>query len=232
MIMYLLMDTMTCRFNILILFMTMDIMEDHDIEVVEEDVYEEEDTIDHKKSTECKKHGMMRTFMKIMDIILMLAKHTMIENQRKRVDFSTTNLPSSRNLMPKPPASSYKSWPKKKDTPKVTFKDHSKPKSPVRGPLPNDMLASVTLGLDPVDRGRSTVGRVVLTTGCHNLFRRPHLRFQTLSVDPIMKNRLDRNYLNVLIVRCGGAALYASPSTGIHAMNSSASDRDASPSVF
>ncbi|KAI5649331.1 hypothetical protein M9H77_35336 [Catharanthus roseus] len=43
------------------------------------------------------------------------------------------------------------------------------------------------------------------------------------------KNRLDRNYLNVLIVRCGGAALYASPSTGIHATNSSASNRDASP---
>ncbi|KAI5678608.1 hypothetical protein M9H77_09558 [Catharanthus roseus] len=33
-----------------------------------------------------------------------------------------------------------------------------KKKSPVRGPLPNDMLGSVTLDLDPVDRGRSTVG--------------------------------------------------------------------------
>ncbi|KAI5654531.1 hypothetical protein M9H77_31718 [Catharanthus roseus] len=43
------------------------------------------------------------------------------------------------------------------------------------------------------------------------------------------KNRLDGNYLNVLIVRCGGAVLYASPSTGIHATNFSASDRDASP---
>ncbi|KAI5648570.1 hypothetical protein M9H77_34575 [Catharanthus roseus] len=31
--------------------------------------------------------------------------------------------------------------------------------SPVRGPLPNDMLGSVTLDLDPVDRGRSWVKR-------------------------------------------------------------------------
>ncbi|KAI5681925.1 hypothetical protein M9H77_03153 [Catharanthus roseus] len=30
--------------------------------------------------------------------------------------------------------------------------------SPVRGHLPNDMLGSVTLDLDPVDRGRSTIG--------------------------------------------------------------------------
>ncbi|KAI5666859.1 hypothetical protein M9H77_16712 [Catharanthus roseus] len=41
-------------------------------------------------------------------------------------------------------------------------------------------------------------------------------------------NMDERNYLNVLIVRGGGAALYASPSTGIHATNSSASDQDAS----
>ncbi|KAI5681169.1 hypothetical protein M9H77_02396 [Catharanthus roseus] len=43
----------------------------------------------------------------------------------------------------------------------------------------------------------------------------------------IQEKRLDRNYLNVLIVHCGVTALYASPSNGIHATNSSASDRDA-----
>ncbi|KAI5675930.1 hypothetical protein M9H77_06880 [Catharanthus roseus] len=32
-----------------------------------------------------------------------------------------------------------------------------------------------------------------------------------------------------LAVRCGGATVYVSPSTGIHTTNSSASNRDASP---
>ncbi|KAI5653830.1 hypothetical protein M9H77_31017 [Catharanthus roseus] len=53
---------------------------------------------------------------------------TKIENQRKRISFSKTNLPLSKNVMPKSQASTHKSWPKKEYTPKVAFKDHSKPK--------------------------------------------------------------------------------------------------------
>ncbi|KAI5664050.1 hypothetical protein M9H77_23373 [Catharanthus roseus] len=60
---------------------------------------------------------------------------TKIENQRKRVGFSKTNLPSSKNVGSKPQASTYKSWPKKEDTPKVAFKDHSKPKVEEKGKL-------------------------------------------------------------------------------------------------
>ncbi|KAI5649879.1 hypothetical protein M9H77_35884 [Catharanthus roseus] len=60
---------------------------------------------------------------------------TKIENQRKRVDFSKTTLPSSRNVVPKPQAFAYKSWPKKEDTPKVAFNDHSKPKVEEKGKL-------------------------------------------------------------------------------------------------
>ncbi|KAI5653055.1 hypothetical protein M9H77_30242 [Catharanthus roseus] len=60
---------------------------------------------------------------------------TEIENQKKRIGFSKTNLPSSRNVGPKPQASIYKSWPKKKDTPKAAFKDHSKPKVEEKGML-------------------------------------------------------------------------------------------------
>ncbi|KAI5652594.1 hypothetical protein M9H77_29781 [Catharanthus roseus] len=60
---------------------------------------------------------------------------TKIENQRKRIGFSKTNLPSSRSVVPKPQASIYKSWPKKEDTPKVTFKYHSKPKMEENGRL-------------------------------------------------------------------------------------------------
>ncbi|KAI5673469.1 hypothetical protein M9H77_13833 [Catharanthus roseus] len=37
--------------------------------------------------------------------------------------------------MPKPQAFIYKSWPKKEDTPKVAFKDHSKPKVEEKGML-------------------------------------------------------------------------------------------------
>ncbi|KAI5672439.1 hypothetical protein M9H77_12803 [Catharanthus roseus] len=42
-----------------------------------------------------------------------------------------------------------------------------------------------------------------------------------------------KNYLTVLdAARCGGVAVYASPSTGIHTTTSSASDHDASSSAF
>ncbi|KAI5667341.1 hypothetical protein M9H77_17194 [Catharanthus roseus] len=51
-----------------------------------------------------------------------------IENQKKRVGLSKTNLPSSRSVVSKPQASTYKSWPKKEDTPKVAFKDNPNPK--------------------------------------------------------------------------------------------------------
>ncbi|KAI5676036.1 hypothetical protein M9H77_06986 [Catharanthus roseus] len=53
---------------------------------------------------------------------------TKIENQRKRIGFSKANLLSSRSVVSKPQASTYKSWPKKEDKPKVAFKDHSMPK--------------------------------------------------------------------------------------------------------
>ncbi|KAI5672888.1 hypothetical protein M9H77_13252 [Catharanthus roseus] len=53
---------------------------------------------------------------------------TKIENQRKRIGFPKTNLPNSRSVVTKPQAPTYKSWPKKEDTPKVAFKNHSKPK--------------------------------------------------------------------------------------------------------
>ncbi|KAI5649736.1 hypothetical protein M9H77_35741 [Catharanthus roseus] len=39
------------------------------------------------------------------------------------------------NVVPKPQASTYKSYPNKEDTPKVTFKDHSKPKVEEKGRL-------------------------------------------------------------------------------------------------
>ncbi|KAI5666718.1 hypothetical protein M9H77_16571 [Catharanthus roseus] len=82
--------------------------------------------------------------------------------------------------------------------------------SPVRGPLPNDMLGSVTLDLDPVDRGHSTVGggyflagwvrrgppaRVAqgglviqagIDYGMPEFVRRPRFMFRTLSVEPII----------------------------------------------
>ncbi|KAI5666873.1 hypothetical protein M9H77_16726 [Catharanthus roseus] len=48
-------------------------------------------------------------------------------DQRKRIGFSKTNLPSSRSVVPIPQESTYKSLPKKEDTPKVAFKDPSKP---------------------------------------------------------------------------------------------------------
>ncbi|KAI5672384.1 hypothetical protein M9H77_12748 [Catharanthus roseus] len=60
---------------------------------------------------------------------------TQIENQRMRMSFSKTNLPFSRSVVSKPQASTYKSWPKKEDTPKVAFKDHSKPKVEEKGRL-------------------------------------------------------------------------------------------------
>ncbi|KAI5658539.1 hypothetical protein M9H77_27332 [Catharanthus roseus] len=60
---------------------------------------------------------------------------TKIENQKKRISLSKTNLPSSRNVMAKPQTSTYKSWPKKDETPKVAFKDNSKPKIEEKGRL-------------------------------------------------------------------------------------------------
>ncbi|KAI5682199.1 hypothetical protein M9H77_03427 [Catharanthus roseus] len=60
---------------------------------------------------------------------------TKIENQRKRIGLSKTNLPSSMSVVLKPQASTYKSWSKKEDTPKVAFKDHSKPKMEEKGRL-------------------------------------------------------------------------------------------------
>ncbi|KAI5675751.1 hypothetical protein M9H77_06701 [Catharanthus roseus] len=60
---------------------------------------------------------------------------TKIENQRKRVGFSKTNLPSSRSMVPKPQESTYKSCPKKEDTPKVAFKYRSKHKVEKKGTL-------------------------------------------------------------------------------------------------
>ncbi|KAI5681698.1 hypothetical protein M9H77_02926 [Catharanthus roseus] len=60
---------------------------------------------------------------------------TKIENQKKRIGFSKTNLPSSRNVVHKPQASTFKSWSKKDETPKVAFKDNSKPKVEEKGRL-------------------------------------------------------------------------------------------------
>ncbi|KAI5652956.1 hypothetical protein M9H77_30143 [Catharanthus roseus] len=51
---------------------------------------------------------------------------TKIENKRKRIGFSKTNLHSSRSVVPKPQASTYKSWAKKDETPDMAFKHNSK----------------------------------------------------------------------------------------------------------
>ncbi|KAI5664779.1 hypothetical protein M9H77_24102 [Catharanthus roseus] len=59
---------------------------------------------------------------------------TKIEN-RKGIGFSRTNLPSSRTVVFKPLMSTYKSWLKKYETPKVAFKDNSKPKVEEKGRL-------------------------------------------------------------------------------------------------
>lgn len=53
---------------------------------------------------------------------------TKIENQQKRSGFSKTTLPSSRNVVSKPQASTFKMWQKKDETPKIDFKDNIKPK--------------------------------------------------------------------------------------------------------
>ncbi|KAI5682416.1 hypothetical protein M9H77_03644 [Catharanthus roseus] len=42
--------------------------------------------------------------------------------------FMKSSLPSSRGIATKHQISTYKGWPKKNDTPKVPFKDNSKPK--------------------------------------------------------------------------------------------------------
>ncbi|KAI5658041.1 hypothetical protein M9H77_26834 [Catharanthus roseus] len=66
---------------------------------------------------------MVRNYSDIVKVKLSIA-----EFSGYRIDLSKTNLPFSRSVVPKPQASTYKSWPKKEDTPKVAFKDHSKPK--------------------------------------------------------------------------------------------------------
>ncbi|KAI5650427.1 hypothetical protein M9H77_36432 [Catharanthus roseus] len=53
----------------------------------------------------------------------------------RQISFSKTNRPSSRSMVPKSQASTYKSWQKKEDTPKVAFKDHSKHKVEEKGRL-------------------------------------------------------------------------------------------------
>ncbi|KAI5673528.1 hypothetical protein M9H77_13892 [Catharanthus roseus] len=52
-----------------------------------------------------------------------------------KVGFSKTTFPSSRNVVHKPQTSTYKSRPKKDETPKVAFKDNSKPKVEEKGRL-------------------------------------------------------------------------------------------------
>ncbi|KAI5683017.1 hypothetical protein M9H77_04245 [Catharanthus roseus] len=58
------------------------------------------------------KHGMMKTFMKIMETILMLAKHSMVAVMKRGYKTSGITLQELDN---------------KEDTPKLDFKDHSKP---------------------------------------------------------------------------------------------------------
>ncbi|KAI5652965.1 hypothetical protein M9H77_30152 [Catharanthus roseus] len=60
---------------------------------------------------------------------------TKIENLKMRSGLSITTLPSSRNVVPKPQSSTYKSCPKKDEKPKVVFKDNSKPKVEEKGRL-------------------------------------------------------------------------------------------------
>ncbi|KAI5671384.1 hypothetical protein M9H77_11748 [Catharanthus roseus] len=87
----------------------------------------------HKKIIQGKKHGKT-TLIKIMEIILMLAKHTMevamVINKGIKL-----LIKSSGSAVPKPQASTYRSWPKKEDNPKVAFKHRPKPKVEERGRL-------------------------------------------------------------------------------------------------
>ncbi|KAI5676481.1 hypothetical protein M9H77_07431 [Catharanthus roseus] len=236
---------MTCRFRILIHFIKLDIKEGHKLEIEEEEDKVEEDITDHMKRLQDKKHGEMIIFLKTLERILMLAKHTIednlfddygkspnvgqeyygsyyggqqggralnkikwkvhsfkgksypnvfldwerqvenlfmvrnysdnikakliiaefsgyplhwdianqleldpyttyedmchlatkTKNQRKRIGFSKTNLHFSRNVVPKPQASTYKSWPKKDKTAKVSSKDNPKSKVKEKGRL-------------------------------------------------------------------------------------------------
>ncbi|KAI5658491.1 hypothetical protein M9H77_27284 [Catharanthus roseus] len=86
----------------------------------------EDDIIDPMKRFQDMKHSMKIIYVKIMEIILMLAKQTVVATMG--IGLFKSNLPSSRSAVPKTQASTYKSWPKKEDTPKVAFNDHSKPK--------------------------------------------------------------------------------------------------------
>ncbi|KAI5676583.1 hypothetical protein M9H77_07533 [Catharanthus roseus] len=94
----------------------------------------EENIIDHMEMLQDKKHGEMIICLNILERLLLLAKQT-VEATMEEDCLSKTNLPSSRSVLPKPQASTYKNWPKKEDTPKVAFKDHSKPKVEGKGRL-------------------------------------------------------------------------------------------------
>ncbi|KAI5681902.1 hypothetical protein M9H77_03130 [Catharanthus roseus] len=118
--MFLLMDTMICRFKILNYLITVDIKEDHKLEVEEEEVSEEEDTTEHKRNFKDMKHGMKITCL-----------NSNIANQLELYPYTTYE----DIVVPKPQESTHKSWPKKEDTPKVAFKDHSKPKVEEKGKL-------------------------------------------------------------------------------------------------
>ncbi|KAI5653658.1 hypothetical protein M9H77_30845 [Catharanthus roseus] len=109
--MFLLMDTMTCRFKILIHCMKVDIKDDHKLE----------DTIDQKKNFQGMKHGMKITCL-----------NRDIANELELYPYATYK---DIGVVPKSQASTYKSWPKKEDKPKMAFKDHSKPKVEEKGRL-------------------------------------------------------------------------------------------------
>ncbi|KAI5677459.1 hypothetical protein M9H77_08409 [Catharanthus roseus] len=106
MIMYLLMDIMTYRANILIPFMTLDIKEGHK-------GY-------HRPQEEYPRQQVWN-------------------DDNFYGDYGDNpNLGQAYhggNVMPKPKVSTYKSWQKKEDTPKVAFKDHSKPRVEEKGKL-------------------------------------------------------------------------------------------------
>ncbi|KAI5653556.1 hypothetical protein M9H77_30743 [Catharanthus roseus] len=125
--MYLLMDTMTCRFKILIHFIKVDTKEDHKLEVKEEGVLKEEYTIKHKNIFQDMKHDMKTTYASIARFLSGLNRD--IANQLELYPYTTYE----DIVVPKPQASTYKNWPKKDDTPKIAFKDNSKPKVKEKG---------------------------------------------------------------------------------------------------
>ncbi|KAI5658035.1 hypothetical protein M9H77_26828 [Catharanthus roseus] len=98
---------------------------------------------DQEGTSDPTRMNLNETLRSMQQSIEGLARHSKIciiwlpkfENQRKRIGFSKTNISSSRSVVPKSQASTYKSWPKKEDTPKMAFKDHSKPKVEEKGRL-------------------------------------------------------------------------------------------------